>query len=137
MELETRVQKAVNSNSKQMHEKSEPGRQAISEKQKDTYYKQGDKVWITNRVAAGIFNRKASSVYRRATVRNIRLDEKGKIEKVFSQEDRRQEVEVPGDTEDIAVPDDEAEDKGVMGIASGIQTRILKDPPKESTDTCS
>ena len=39
-----------------------------------------------------------------------------------SQEDRTQEVEVPGDTEDVAVPDDEAEDKGVMGITSGILT---------------
>jgi len=64
--------------------KPEPTSQPISEEQKQRpVFKQGDRVRIKNRVTSSIFNRRASSADKRATVTRVRLDEKGKIEKVF------------------------------------------------------
>lgn len=64
--------------------KPEPPSQPISEEQKQRpAFKQGDRVRIKNRVTSSIFNRRASSADKRATVTRVRLDEKGKIEKVF------------------------------------------------------
>ena len=64
--------------------KPEPPSQPISEEQKHRpAFKQGDRVRIKNRVTSSIFNRRASSADKRATVTRVRLDEKGKIEKVF------------------------------------------------------
>ena len=64
--------------------KPEPTSQPISEEQKQRpAFKQGDRVRIKNRVTSSIFNRRASSADKRATVTRVRLDEKGKIEKVF------------------------------------------------------
>ena len=65
--------------------KPEPPSQPISEEQKQRpAFKQGDRVVrIKNRVTSSIFNRRASSADKRATVTRVQLDKKGKIEKVF------------------------------------------------------
>jgi len=58
--------------------------QSISEEQKQAQlYKPGDRVRIKNRVTSGTFSRRASSADRRAIVTRVRLDRRGKIEKVF------------------------------------------------------
>ena len=64
--------------------KSESLDQSISEEQKQAQaFKPGDRVRIKNRVTTGTFNRRASSADRRAIVTRVRLDRKGKFEKVF------------------------------------------------------
>ena len=58
--------------------------QSMSEEQKQAQaLKPGDRVRIKNRVTSGTFSRRAFSADRRAIVTRVRLDRKGKIEKVF------------------------------------------------------
>ena len=46
-------------------------------------FKRGDRVTIKNRTTSSIFNRRASIEDKTATVTRVRIDENGRIEKVF------------------------------------------------------
>ena len=48
-----------------------------------TDFKRGDRVTIKNRTTSSIFNRRASIEDKTATVTRVRIDENGRIEKVF------------------------------------------------------
>ena len=58
--------------------------QPASDRKKEVLdFKRGDRVTIKNRTTSSIFNRRASAADKTTTVTRVRIDENGRIKKVF------------------------------------------------------